>query len=53
MAQRELTEHEKAEQMERRKMCRNFLNTIEGIGWVLLIMAVVFILHHYGLLPVP
>lgn len=53
MAQRELTAHEKAEQDERRKMCRRFLNTIEGVGWMLLILTVVFILKHYGLLPIP
>ena len=53
MAQRKLTEQEVAEQDERRKLCRRFLNTIEGVGWMLLILAVVFILKHYGLLPVP
>ncbi|URG13861.1 hypothetical protein [Acinetobacter phage vB_AbaS_TCUP2199] len=53
MAQRKLTEQEVAEQDERRKLCRRFLNTIEGVGWMLLILTVVFILKHYGLLPVP
>ncbi|WGH24535.1 hypothetical protein EAb13_CDS0117 [Acinetobacter phage EAb13] len=53
MPQRELTQQEKAEQAERERLCRRFLNTFEGIGWFLLVMVCVFIAHSKGLLPFP